>query len=125
LKETLTVSKNIIDGERKQIFRRHDAGHFEYLGLQPRSIWSAMKAEPGVVIVTQRAGNGAALHVQELGGQYATIGTLIPAANFKGRGSAMKRSGKAMDRKIAKSKAEGKRLRVDAKLYRETLDLIK
>lgn len=87
----------VIDGERKALLRRVDASTFLFVGLLRRSEWATVKAEPGVMLTTQRALMGATLHVESLKGQMPVAGqTRIPAALFAHR-SGRARTGRQMD----------------------------
>lgn len=86
----------VIDGERKAVCHRVSPTSFEYAGLFVRSDWEQMSAEPGTLILTQRAFMGAMLHDQSLKRQYPSVGHVFPAKLLAKR-SGIKRSGKAMD----------------------------
>lgn len=103
-----------IDGERKGVLVRIDAGTFRYDGLRTRSEWEPLKAQPGVVLVSMRALTGITLHVQECKGQFPSVGTLIPAKLLKGR-SGIKRTGRAMSQHLDAIKVQRKEERTYAR----------
>ena len=113
---TSKKTKPVIDGERKVVLRRVDVGNFAFEGLVPRSKWSTMKAQVGVILMTQRAFLGATLHLPQLDGQFPAVGTVVPVALLKGR--TQTRTGKAMDLHLKDIAATSKEIKADAKRYR-------